>query len=74
MRIVVTGAAGRFGVVLRAELASTGHQVIAPRPQFCALSNRKLLALGINMPSWQSAIMRHVAARRADVPVGAASP
>jgi dTDP-4-dehydrorhamnose reductase len=35
--------------------------VVAPRPRFCALSNAKLLACGIHMPSWRSAIARHVA-------------
>jgi dTDP-4-dehydrorhamnose reductase len=35
----------------------------APRPRFCALSNQKLLALGIDMPSWQVALARHLANR-----------
>lgn len=33
----------------------------AVRPRFCAMSNAKLLAAGINMPSWQDALARHVA-------------
>ena len=34
----------------------------AQRPQYCALSNAKLLAAGIAMPTWQDAIRRFVAA------------
>jgi dTDP-4-dehydrorhamnose reductase len=30
------------------------------RPQFCALSNQKLRALGIEMPSWQDAVGRYL--------------
>ncbi len=32
----------------------------APRPQYCALSNTRLSALGIEMPTWQDALARHV--------------
>ena len=32
----------------------------AQRPQYCALSNRKLLAAGIAMPTWQEALARYV--------------
>ena len=35
----------------------------APRPRFCALSNRKLAAAGFTMPSWQDALRRWLAAR-----------
>jgi dTDP-4-dehydrorhamnose reductase len=42
----------------------------APRPLFCALSNRKLVARGIEMPSWQSVIRRHLTARPAQSAVG----
>lgn len=31
------------------------------RPRFCALSNAKLLATGIQMPSWQDALRHHLA-------------
>lgn len=34
----------------------------APRPKYCALSNAKLDAAGIEMPSWQDALRRFVAA------------
>jgi dTDP-4-dehydrorhamnose reductase len=36
----------------------------APRPQYCALSNRKLADAGIVMPSWQDALARHIASLR----------
>jgi dTDP-4-dehydrorhamnose reductase len=32
-----------------------------PRPQFAALSNAKLAAAGITMPTWQDAVGRHLA-------------
>jgi dTDP-4-dehydrorhamnose reductase len=32
----------------------------APRPRFCALSNAKLAALDISLPSWQEAIAAHL--------------
>ena len=37
----------------------------APRPRFCALSNRKLAAAGVAMPSWQDAIRRYLRRRPA---------
>jgi dTDP-4-dehydrorhamnose reductase len=33
----------------------------AARPKFCALSNAKLAAAGISMPTWQDALARHLA-------------
>lgn len=33
----------------------------APRPKYCALSNAKLAAAGIVMPTWQDALRRHLA-------------
>jgi dTDP-4-dehydrorhamnose reductase len=33
----------------------------AARPQYCALSNEKLRAAGIDMPTWQDAVRRFVA-------------
>lgn len=38
----------------------------APRPRYCALSNEKLRAIGITMPSWQDALRRALAARARD--------
>jgi dTDP-4-dehydrorhamnose reductase len=36
----------------------------APRPQFCALSNSKLLGSGVTMPTWQDAVRRFVMAEQ----------
>ena len=33
----------------------------APRPRYCALSNEKLRAAGVDMPTWQDALARHLA-------------
>jgi dTDP-4-dehydrorhamnose reductase len=35
--------------------------MLAPRPQYAALSNAKLVAAGIDMPTWQDALRRYVA-------------
>ncbi len=35
----------------------------APRPQFCALSNAKLRQIGIEMPTWEDALVRFLATR-----------
>ncbi|MCE2540269.1 MAG: dTDP-4-dehydrorhamnose reductase [Acidobacteria bacterium] len=37
----------------------------AARPRFCALSNRKLAAAGVEMPHWRDAVARYAHARRA---------
>lgn len=42
----------------------------APRPRFCALANRKLAAAGFDMPSWQDALGRWLAARESGVRQG----
>ncbi len=34
--------------------------LLAPRPKFAALSNAKLALCGIEMPTWQDALGRHV--------------
>ena len=36
----------------------------APRPRFCALSNRKLAEAGAEMPHWRDAVRRYARARR----------
>jgi dTDP-4-dehydrorhamnose reductase len=41
-------------------------QLRATRPRYCALSNDKLRAAGITMPTWQDALAREIAARRTD--------
>jgi dTDP-4-dehydrorhamnose reductase len=35
----------------------------APRPRFCALSNRKLAAAGVEMPHWRDALARYAGIR-----------
>jgi dTDP-4-dehydrorhamnose reductase len=40
-------------------------QLKAQRPQYCALSNRKLAEAGAPMPSWQDAIVRYLTVARA---------
>ena len=39
----------------------------AQRPRFCALSNAKLEALGVAIPTWQDAVARYARARLASV-------
>jgi dTDP-4-dehydrorhamnose reductase len=39
----------------------------ATRPVYCALSNAKLRALGIEMPTWQDALERYITALRSGV-------
>lgn len=40
----------------------------APRPRYCALSNEKLRLAGWDMPTWQSALHRHLARQHAGAP------
>ena len=54
------GVAGRI-----VETRSAAVRMRAQRPQFCALSNAKLAAVGIVMPSWQDALARHLTQRLA---------
>ena len=42
------------------EVSVADVPLVPPRPKFAALSNRRLTAQGIEMPSWQSALRRHV--------------
>jgi dTDP-4-dehydrorhamnose reductase len=37
----------------------------AARPRYCALSNAKITAAGVPMPSWEDALDRYLAARSA---------
>ena len=39
----------------------------AQRPRYCALSNQKLAAAGISMPTWEDALARYVSATRSGV-------
>jgi dTDP-4-dehydrorhamnose reductase len=36
----------------------------APRPQYAALSNARLVATGVDMPTWQDALARYLARLR----------
>ena len=45
-------------------------QLRAPRPRFCALSNRKLAGAGIEMPHWRDAVARYVQVRLSTGPDG----
>jgi dTDP-4-dehydrorhamnose reductase len=55
----------QLGIVPKLRLKSVAEvQMRAARPRYCALSNAKLAAAGITMPSWQDAIGRYVAIRR----------
>jgi dTDP-4-dehydrorhamnose reductase len=58
----LAGALG--GDALVAKLAPVKLSTVtlrAARPQYCALSNAKLRAAGIDMPTWQDALDRYVA-------------
>jgi dTDP-4-dehydrorhamnose reductase len=44
------------------EIPAADAGLLAPRPRFAALSNARLAAAGIVMPTWQDALARHVAA------------
>jgi len=46
-----------------AEVPMADAGLTAPRPKFAALSNAKLAASGIAMPTWQDALRRYVAMR-----------
>ena len=54
--------AGRSGARIR-EVGVADVKLVASRPKFAALSNAKLAALGITMPTWQDAIGRYVRTR-----------
>jgi len=45
------------------DITMTEAGLRAPRPKFAALSNDKLVARGIAMPTWQSALRRYVTSR-----------
>jgi len=61
-------AARQLGVEARIEPIVMGDVTTrARRARRCALSNEKLAAAGIVMPTWQSAIRRHLACRAATV-------
>ena len=76
MRALVTGAGGQLGRTLARALAGElGVEPVisgitldelelrAPRPRFCALSNRRLAAAGVAMPHWRDAVARYAGIR-----------
>ena len=61
---VATEAARLLGVSARLEPITLEHvHLRAPRPRFCALSNRKLADAGFPMPDWRDALARWLASR-----------
>ena len=62
---VAAALAGELGVepVIR-RITLDELALRAPRPRFCALSNRKLAAAGIEMPHWRDAVARYARIRR----------
>jgi dTDP-4-dehydrorhamnose reductase len=65
-------AARQLGVTPRLKplrLADAGLRAF--RPQYCALSNAKLVAAGVGMPDWQDALGRYLDARQSAQPGGA---
>jgi dTDP-4-dehydrorhamnose reductase len=72
---VATEVARLLGVPARLKAITTEDvHFLAPRPRFCALSNRKLAAAGFEMPTWQDALRRWLAARRPLVQSGVEEP
>jgi len=61
---VAIEAARMLGVAPRLKaIRSAEMPLVAVRPCFCALSNRKLASAGFVMPAWQDALQRWLAAR-----------
>ena len=66
---VATQLAQRLGQPARiVPIRMDDRPLKAKRPRFCALSNAKLAGAGIQTPTWQDALSRYAAARRAQVP------
>ena len=60
---IAAHAAELLGVPLRIKpLTLETAGLVAPRPRYCAMSNAKLAALGIVMPTWQEALARFLQA------------
>jgi dTDP-4-dehydrorhamnose reductase len=56
-------AASVLGIPLRARpLTLATANLRAPRPRFCAMSNSKLAAAGVSMPTWQASLEQFLAA------------
>ena len=62
---VARAAAIRLGCEpLLSPITTSEVQMRAARPKFCALSNGKIVAAGVTMPTWEDALDRYVTARR----------
>lgn len=62
---VAAELAGRLGVESAVRGVTLDElKLRAPRPRFCALSNRKLAAAGVEMPHWRDAVARYARVRR----------
>jgi dTDP-4-dehydrorhamnose reductase len=57
---------GGFDPALLVPVKVADVKLKAKRPQYCALSNAKLAAAGIGMPTWQDAVARYVRNAAAD--------
>jgi dTDP-4-dehydrorhamnose reductase len=58
---VATEAARLLGVPLHLRPITLETATLkAPRPRYCALSNAKLAAIGITLPTWQDALARYL--------------
>ena len=61
---VATALAGELGVEPAVRGITLDElELRAPRPRFCALSNRKLAAAGVEMPHWRDAVARYARTR-----------
>ena len=61
---VATALAGELGVEPAVRGVTLDElNLRAPRPRFCALSNRRLAAAGIAMPHWRDAVARYARVR-----------
>ncbi len=64
---LATEAARLLGVPATLEAVRVADAALpAARPRYCALSNAKLAAAGIAMPTWQDALARHIARMRGE--------
>lgn len=62
---VAVELAGHLGVAPAVRgITLEERKLRAPRPRFCALSNRKLAAAGVEMPHWRDAVARYARLRR----------
>ena len=62
---VAVELAGHLGVAPAVRgITLEERKLRAPRPRFCALSNRKLAAAGVEMPHWRDAVARYARTRR----------